>query len=193
METLSQIWERLAEEGYKSDKGDVHSYLPIYEEILAPYRGTHGNILEIGLFKGDSFRMWERYYCPDTRHYGIDCDLQPHGGLADLRPFILEGHERILIMDAANKNKVDQEFEGISFDVIIEDAGHDISQQVEIYNAFKNKIAKGGIYIIEDIQDIDRDRKVFENIDPDKNIQIVDRRLIKGRYDDVLVIITDKT
>lgn len=190
--TLQEIWETLASEGYKSDKGDIHSYLPVYEEILKPYRNTTGNVLEIGLFRGDSFRLWERYYCPNARHYGIDCDLQPHGGMADLRPLIAEGRGRIFIMDAINAGEVEDEFSGITFDVIIEDAGHDISQQLEIYKVFKNYLAKGGLYVIEDIQDLDRDKALFENIDPDKNIQILDRRNILGRYDDVLVAITDK-
>lgn len=192
MKTLQEIWTDLAEEGYRTDKGDVHSYLPVYEEILKPYRFTNGNILEIGLFKGDSFRMWERYYCLGTRHYGIDCDLKPHGGMADLRPLIEEGRGRVFIMDATDPIKVWQEFEGIKFEVIIEDAGHDISQQLVMYSIFKNLLVKGGIYIIEDIQDIDATRAIFENIDPEKKVEILDRRNEKGRYDDVLVIIRDK-
>jgi hypothetical protein len=46
--------------------------------------------------------------------------------------------------------------------------------------------------VIEDVADIDAHRSSFENLDPTKHIQIYDRRNIKGRFDDVLVVLTDK-
>lgn len=190
--TLQEIWNDLAAQGYKTDKGDIHAYLPIYEEILKPYRETTGNILEIGLFNGNSFRMWNEYFSINTRIYGIDCDIQPHGGMADLRALINEGIGRIFIMDAENQDQVAKEFAGLKFDVIVEDAGHHIEQQLAIYKVFKKHIAKGGIYIIEDIQDIDRDLSVFQNIDHEKQIEIIDVRHKTNRYDDCLVIIRDK-
>lgn len=192
MNTLQEVWDNLAGQGYKSDKGDVHSYLPVYEEILRPYRVPAKNVLEVGLFRGDSFRMWEQYFSFGTRVYGIDCDIRPHGGMADLTSLIQEKASQIFIMDAANQNEVEQSFGDTMFDVIIEDAGHDLMQQLQIYYNLKNHISKGGIYIIEDIQDIDANRSFFEALDPEKKIEIIDRRHINGRYDDCLVIITDK-
>jgi hypothetical protein len=50
-------------------------------------------------------------------------------------------------------------------------------------------MAKGSIYIIEDVQNIDKDIEVFKNMDSEKTIEILDRRSIKNRYDDVLIII----
>lgn len=175
----------------KTDKGDVHSYIPVYEHILAPYRTTAKNVLEIGLFNGASMKMWERYF-PDAIIYGMDCDVQPHGGLADLRPMIESGGYNIAIGDATSPADLKRYFNDLKFDVIIEDAGHAISQQFEIYAALKPYLNKGAIYVIEDVQDIDRDLETFMEIDPEKNVEIVDRRSEKGRYDDVLIIITDK-
>ena len=37
-----------------SDRDTVHSYIEVYEEILAPYRKTAHNILESGLMSGES-------------------------------------------------------------------------------------------------------------------------------------------
>lgn len=173
--TLQEIWADLAAQGYESDKGSVHSYIPVYEEILAPYRG--GRMLEIGLFNGHSLRMWEQYF---SEAWGIDCDEQPHGGMADLRPMM--GTHNIKIMDAESESCL-QQFDR-KFDVIIEDAGHDPEQQLKIYGNFKQLLSPGGIYIIEDIQDIDWNREIFGALG-----KIVDLRNIKGRYDDILVII----
>jgi hypothetical protein len=158
MKKLQQIWDELP---YKSDKGDIHSYVSVYDEILAPYRTTAKNILEIGLFNGDSLLMWEQYFA--GRVYGVDCSETPHGGMADLRPLINKGTHDIFILDAENPNEVEKYFKDIKFDVIIEDAGHDVNQQARIYERFKPYIQEGGIYIIEDIQDIDKHKWFFEN------------------------------
>jgi cephalosporin hydroxylase len=171
----------------------VHSYLSVYEEILAPYRTTAKNILEIGLFNGASLLMWEQYFAGAV--FGIDCSETPHGGMADLRPLIKEGTHNIFICDAESREAIKKcfhAFDDIKFDVIIEDAGHDVEQQVKIYYALKPFLNKGSIYIIEDVQNIDKDKISFENIDREKEVTIIDRRNLRERYDDVIVIIKDK-
>lgn len=187
MKTLQEIWDSMP---LKSDKGSIHSYLPVYEEILAPYRETANHVLEIGLFNGASLLMWEKYF--EGNVYGIDCSEQPHGGMADLTWLIEDGSHNIFILDAENPYEVKNRFDGIKFDVIIEDAGHHVWQQLRLYETFKPYMNEKSIYIIEDIQDLDSTRFLFENIDSEKQVTILDRRNIKGRYDDVLVIITDK-
>ena len=187
MQSLKDLWLELHAAGYGSDKGDIHSYIDVYEELFAPYRETALNILEIGIFKGDSLRLFQKYFTGNV--YGVDCSETPIDGMADLRPIIAEGKHNIRILDATDKEAIKKAFKGIKFDVVIEDAQHYTQQQLDIYNAFKSFIAPGGIYIIEDAENIDRDRSLFENIDPEKKVEIVDRRKIKDRFDDVLVVI----
>lgn len=187
MKTLSEIWNELPS---KSDKGDVHSYLPVYEEILAPYRTKAKNILEIGLFNGASLLMWEEYF--SGKVYGIDCSETPHDGMADLRPLIAEGTHNILILDAEDPAAIKKAFKGVKFDVVIEDAGHHIEQQLKLYEVLKPYLSEAAIYVIEDIQNIDETSELFEKIDSGKVVTILDRRWRKDRYDDCLVIIIDK-
>jgi hypothetical protein len=187
MKTLSDIYASLARQGIKSDKGDVHSYLPVYETLLAPYRPAC-KLLEIGLFKGDSMRLWEAYF-PCGEIHGIDLCDQPLDGMADLRPMIAEGTHNICLMSATHPAEVERYFGGFQFDVIIEDSSHAESEQLGIYHNFRDKLAPGGTYVIEDVQDIDKSRVTFEGIDPERKVEILDRRHIKGRYDDVLVVI----
>jgi hypothetical protein len=187
MKTLSDIYASLARSGIKSDKGDVHSYLPVYETLLAPYR-PGCKLLEIGLFKGDSMRLWEAYF-PCGEIHGIDLCDQPIDGMADLRPMIAEGTHNIILMNANDPVQVEQHFGTSKFDVIIEDSSHAESEQLSIYRNFRDKLAPGGMYVIEDVQDIDHSRATFEGIDPERSVEILDRRHIKGRYDDVLVVI----
>lgn len=189
METLKQICTKNTVNEWP-DKDTVHTYIDAYEEILKPYRETAHSVLEIGLFSGQSLRMWEQYFCGKV--FGIDCSDQPCGGLQDLRPMIAEGTHNIIIMDGTSKADIEKNFKGVKFDVIIDDGSHNLEHQLESYNHFKSHIAKGGIYIIEDIQAIDKNKDLFLQLDDKKNIEILDRRSLKNRYDDVFVVITDK-
>jgi len=170
-----------------SDKGTTHSYIEFYEELLAPYRHTARHVLEIGIMAGSSLRMWEEYFTAASVH-GIDATGHPMGYFV-LAPMMQEGTHHISIMDATSPTEVETEFKDVLFDVIIEDAQHTLTQQLAIYDAFRSHLAPGGIYIIEDVENIDRDRLILEVIDPDRRVEVVDRRPAKNRFDDVLVII----
>lgn len=178
--TLADLYKK-HKKGDWPDKGSVHSYIEVYEELLAPYRTAAKNILEIGLMSGESLRMWSEYF--SGKVYGMDCDLKPCGGLADLSKAIEEGYN-VLIGDAANEMDIRKFFTGIKFDVVIEDANHTIEQQITIFVQLREYMNEGGIYIIEDVQDIDSTRHLFEALGG----EVRDRRHIKGRYDDVLII-----
>lgn len=187
MDTLINIWQYLSDKGKESDKNSVHSYIPLYDKILAPYKECD-YVLEIGLFNGHSLRMWE-YYFYNADVHGVDCSDTPHDGMADLRPMMQEMGHNISIFDASSAELVKKHYEGIKFDVIIEDAAHSVEQQLQMYSIFKDYLSPGGIYIIEDVQDLDKDRSRFENIDPEKTVEIHDRRVFKNRYDDVCISI----
>lgn len=186
MNTLLELYNK-HKKGDWPDKNSVHSYLPVYEEIFAPYRHTAKNILEIGLMSGESLRMWTEYF--DGKVYGIDCSETPINGLADLRPIISEGKHNIIIGDATSEEVIENNFKDIKFDIVIDDGSHLLEHQIQTINIFKNRMVKGGLIILEDIQNIDKDRWVFDAMSGDISVQVLDRRNIKGRYDDCLVIL----
>lgn len=188
--TLEYLYN-LTKVGLWSDKGSDHSYIELYSEILEPYRYKAKRVLEIGMLGGESLRMWE-YYFGNASVHGSDISVRPVGGMANLEPMIAEGGHNIHILDATNKEQVDKEFIGMRFDVIIDDASHILEHQLSIYKSFKPFLAKGSIYIIEDVDKIDEVRGLFEAIDSEKKVTIYDRRHIKNRFDDVVVTITDK-
>ncbi len=187
MNTLAQIYECFKSPACFGDKGTVHSYIEVYEELLAPYRKPGVVVAEIGILSGMSLRMWEAYFQGGTV-YGLDLNDHPLD-MCDLKPMIAEGSHRIVLMDAANPDQLSENFTGVTFDVVIEDASHALSQQLDIYRNWRTKMNPGGIYIIEDVENIDASRPSLEMIDPSKTVEIIDRRHVKGRYDDVLVVI----
>jgi hypothetical protein len=180
--TLEQIFQ-FNRKGDFPDKGTTHSYIEVYEELLTPYRQTASNVLEIGILGGQSLKMWEQYF-DKAIVYGVDCSETPLNGMFDLRPMIDAGHQ-IKIIDATDEKAIKKAFKGIKFDVVIDDASHVLEAQIKTYNLLKPYLNPNAIYIIEDIQDIDKSRWVFESM----GAQIIDRRNIKGRYDDVLIVI----
>lgn len=190
MKTLQQLYNE-TKVGLWSDKGTDHSYIELYSDILEPYRTNARRVLEIGMLGGESLRMWEMYFDKASVH-GADISIRPVGGMANLEPMIAEGGHNIHIMDATDKKQVNKEFIGMRFDVVIDDASHVLEHQLAIYKNMKPFLAKGAIYIIEDVDNIDESRSVFEGMDKSKDIKIYDRRSIKGRFDDVIVVLTDK-
>ena len=193
METLTQICQRYSASDCHTgtDKDSVHSYLPVYERLLAPYRVTAKRVLEIGILCGASLRMLEEFFAT-ARVHGIDLCDQPLGGMVDLRPMIAEGTHHITFTDATNAAQVKHHFGNLSFDVIIEDASHALEHQFSIYENFKQLLVWDGIYIIEDVDNLDAVRSRFEKIDPDRRVRIFDLRHVKNRFDDALVVIGGK-
>lgn len=189
MKTLAEIYEHYKGPASYGDKGTIHSYIEVYESILAPYRQmAHPVVLEVGIMSGHSLRMWEEYFHTGTV-YGVDLCDQPMGGMADLRPILAEGSHNISLIDANDPLQVQRTFGNVRFDVIIEDASHALEHQFGIFANFRPLLNPGAIYVIEDVDQIDTVRPMFERIDPTRRVEILDRRHIKQRFDDVLVVI----
>ena len=190
MKTLAEIYQKYAGVDARSgcDKGSVHAYIETYASLLAPYRSTAKFVLEVGIMGGHSLRMWEEYFDSAVVH-GVDLCDQPFDGMADLRPMIAENTHCIHLFDATSQAEVEERFSGVMFDVIIEDASHSIESQLAIYANLRSHLAPDGIYIIEDVEDIDRSRPFFEKIDAMRPVGVFDLRSIKKRFDDVLVVV----
>lgn len=175
----------LAPQFPNTDKGTAHSYLEVYDGLFGPVRESVRSVLEVGVSWGDSLKMWDAYF-PNAKVYG--CDI----GTAYL-------DDRVKVLDATDRNAVGAAYGGQQFDIIIEDASHRIWDQVATYANLKDHVAPGGIYVIEDIADLDTEpringtpnRETYLNIDPAKRVTLIDRRAIKNRWDDVLLVIRD--
>ena len=73
-----------------------------------------------------------------------------------------------------------------------DDGSHLLETQLQTINIFKNRLAENGMIILEDIQDIDKDKWVFDLMSSAFDVQVIDLRSVKGRYDDCLIIIKNK-
>tara|TARA_B100001250_G_scaffold133623_1_gene114210 strand:- start:564 stop:1229 length:666 start_codon:yes stop_codon:yes gene_type:complete len=130
----------------ENNKKNIHKwwhYFDIYEENFKKYRNKTLTILEIGVFRGGSLFMWEKYFGPNVNIIGID--INPSCKMFEkenIKIFIGDQtDEKFLISVLKQINKPD---------IIIDDGGHTSNQQISSFNYLYESVNDGGIYLVED-------------------------------------------
>lgn len=112
----------------------IDNFYPLYEKKLKKYLNQEIKFLEIGVQDGSSIKKW-REMDEKWDVWGMDCDPK------------CIGHQ-IVLGDQCDKGLLTQ-FE--NFDVIIDDGGHTMKQQIETFEALFPRLNRGGLYVIEDL------------------------------------------
>ena len=123
-----------------------HHYFDIYTRHFEQYRNRPIRMLEIGVFRGGSLRMWKQYFHPDSTIVGIDIDksCQAHE-IADQNVFVRIGSQA----DPNFLAEVNGEFG--PFDIILDDGSHKTHHQIVSFGAlFRSALKDGGCYMVED-------------------------------------------
>lgn len=122
----------------------VLHYLEAYDRYFYRYRGKKVRILEIGIWQGGSLQMWKNYFGEHAEIVGIDIDPQCKL-LEEDRIEILIGEQEDRNFLKYLKNKYGK------FDVIIDDGGHHMEQQIITFNEMFDALADDGVYCCEDL------------------------------------------
>jgi cephalosporin hydroxylase len=185
----------------KSDKDTVHSYIELYDKLLDRLKDTALNVIEIGISKGGSIKMWKDYFTR-ANVYGIDLTdykkLDPKNGIDDVaikyinNELMKEDRINLFIGQSGyDKNFIDKKFKDIKFDFVIDDGPHTLQSMKDCINLYLPLLSENGILIIEDVQNIlwfnELEKETPEEYK--ENIFYYDRRFIKGRYDDLVFVI----
>lgn len=121
----------------------VH-YFPIYERHFEWYRNKSLTFIEIGVFKGGSLQMWQRYFGPIAKIVAIDVDEKCKAHEA---PGI---HVRIGDQkDERFLQAVIDEF-GVP-EIVLDDGSHKMEDVNASFNFFYPKMPKNGVYAVEDL------------------------------------------
>ena len=119
-------------------------YFEIYDHHFSRFRGTDVHILEFGVSQGGSLQMWKDYFGPQCRIYGVD--INPHcKALEEDRITIFTGdqEDRIFLRSlAASVPRID---------ILIDDGGHSMRQQIATFEELFGRIAENGVYLCEDL------------------------------------------
>lgn len=172
-----------------TDKNTVHSYLELYETLLRPKKTTAKNVLEVGIDRGGSIRLWADYFI-NARVFGVD--IMPSYKVWEK----IKHDNRIVLY--TNSNAYDWTFvktnfidKNIQFDFILDDGPHTLESMIQFIHLYSPLLTDKGILIIEDVQK-------WEWIDILHNqvsiilrpyVKCYDLRRNKGRYDDIVFTI----
>jgi cephalosporin hydroxylase len=176
---------------YRSDKATVHSYIDIYEPLLASRRNTAKNVLEIGVRDGGSIKLWRDYFV-NAMVYGLDIE--------DISKFWqgIRCDPRIILhpsTDAYSEEKFKELFldTNLKFDMVLDDGPHTLESMQVFIRLYSQLLTEDGILIIEDVQHVSWFDALIHEVPEDlrRYIHIYDNRQKKDRYDD-LVFVIDK-
>lgn len=182
MSRLADIFAEINASGGTTDKNTLHSYVPLYEELFAPYANKkNGVILEIGVRDGSSLRAWSRYF-NEWQVVGIDnfSELGKKPDVSDIPRCELFKVDTTDLMFPGSIIEVVYDFP----DVIIDDGLHHPYSQVANLAIYSKFLRNDGIYIIEDIEDISFANKMAELFGG----HVYDLRHVKQRHDDIVLV-----
>lgn len=162
-----------------------HSYFDnFYETEFKKYQNRPISLCEIGIYLGASFLVWNEYFHKDSKLLGIDIT-----NCVDPKYYEHNfNNVRYIFNDAYNANLVDTLG---TFDIIIDDGPHTIESQLDAIKLYLPKLNDGGVFIIEDIQQLSY-IDILTAAVPDQyksNIEVINLTEIDNRYDSLLFII----
>lgn len=119
-------------------------YLDLYPRLVGHLRGKDISFLEIGVYKGGSIGMWRGYFGQDARLTFLDIDptckeLALPGTVVEIGD---QADPAFLAAMAGRRGP---------FDLIVDDGGHKMHQQINSFRALWPRLNDGGLYIVEDV------------------------------------------
>jgi hypothetical protein len=131
-------------------KGDgrlIHKwlhYFDIYDRHFAPYRRQRVTVLEIGVYHGGSLQMWKHYFGHRARIVGVDIDPRCAA--------FAEDRIDVVIGDQADRDFLQHLIKQLGpVDIVIDDGGHTMHQQITAFEELWPSVRDGGLYLVEDL------------------------------------------
>lgn len=154
------LLEILNTKKYNTDKHTVHRYVQeYYEDVFSQYKNKPTNLLEIGVLKGESLKLWRDYF-KEGNIVGIDIFIREKFDYVsknlkdfDVKIELLDSFKEDVYSVNARQDFIDKYNSKGGFDIIIDDGLHTAESQYKSFYNFKPLMNPGGVYIIEDVRD----------------------------------------
>lgn len=136
---LNYFWNN---KGYMIHK--FPHFLEVYDHYFSKYRGTDAVIMEIGIAHGGSVEMWRNYFGDKAKIIGVD--------VAE-RSFL----KKDINFEFELGDQSDEDFlkylkdKYPRIDVLIDDGGHEMYQQIATFEHMFSHVSENGIYACEDL------------------------------------------
>jgi FkbM family methyltransferase len=119
-------------------------YFDIYDFWFKKYRNRPIVILEIGIYQGGSLNMWRDYFGEEAKIFAIDINpLCKQFETVNTKIFIGSQEDKEFLKYV--KSQVPK------FDILIDDGGHTMNQQIVSFEELYEHIKDDGIYLCEDL------------------------------------------
>jgi len=138
--TLDEIAKK-----YSTDKcSNGHSYTQYYEMLFGGLRNSPLKLLEIGVKRGCSLRMWKEYF-PNAQVFGVDITPRCKSLEEDRIKIFIGGQD-----DPSLWKSVESQVGMV--DILIDDGSHMSAHQIASLDMAFRLVKPGGFYVIEDLQ-----------------------------------------
>jgi cephalosporin hydroxylase len=165
-----------------TDKNSVHCYVKgYYEKEFFKYKDKKIILLEIGINSGGSMKLWAEYFTNCKKIIGIDTNQ-----------FALkEKFKELEKVEYHFTNAYTQEMADKipKLDIFLDDGPHTLESQIDAIHYYLPKIKVGGLFLIEDVQDMEWFSSLEEKVNQMNTgrkykIEKVDLRHMKNMYGD---------
>ena len=118
-------------------------YFAIYDRHFKDYLGKEVVILEIGVSQGGSIDLWKAFFGDKLKYYGIDINPKcKQFETENVTIFIGSQEDKVFL------EKIKDQIPDL--DILIDDGGHTMKQQIVSFESLFPKIKLNGIYLCED-------------------------------------------
>ena len=165
-----------------SKKKELNNYTPLYQKFFSRDKNNYRLVFELGIGSnnldtpsnmgsngkpGASLYMWQEYF-PNAEIFGADVDKRILFNENRIKTYFVDQYSTESI------KKMWVEIDRNNFDLIIDDGIHDYKGNVNFFENSIQYLKKGGLYIIEDVNNIyvENFRKYFSNLNYD--VEIID-------------------
>ena len=124
---------------YNIDKDDLGYIDNFYDDIFESFENLPIKMIQIGVYNGESIRLWKDYLHSESEIYACDLNYFEH----------IDGTYSV-IGDMYSNDQVSK-FSNDYFDLVIDDGPHSFESFVLVMQKYHSKIKKNGTLIIEDI------------------------------------------
>lgn len=136
------------EEYFRNNEGRlIHKwmhYFEVYHRHFERFRNRPVTIVEFGVNQGGSLEMWRDYFGPEAAIVGIDIDPRCQQFEGDGITIMIGDQE-----DRDFLRRISAEVGPI--DVVIEDGGHTMGQQIATFEVLYSRMTDDGCFLVEDV------------------------------------------
>lgn len=144
MSTITEMLETQAIHRRSTDKHIGHrAHAALYEQFFVSYKESAKKVVEIGVNKGGSIKVWQKYFLNATI-YGADIrnsSIRQINNLDRVVPIQLNQGRKEDLIELAELGP---------FDIVIDDGSHEWAHQISTFEHIWPAVAPGGLFVVED-------------------------------------------